>query len=157
MDLAPLTTALRSRLGYTPVSTSHTPKQIRLLGRLPANRMGDWLAFIHHIHVNCLERLQPMWTVDISKLYFTKPDTKVVIYGWRLIFQIKEGVPAHIPELVPQIVNAVNSAPRSSRSEVTEMPLVGSRAGDPLSPTGKGAGLSEKTPVGPLALQARNR
>jgi len=150
MDLTPLTTALRTTLGYETVKPSASEKQIRLLGRLPQNRMGDWLIFVHHIHVSWIEARRSGWTVDISKLYF--PLDKRVVFGWRVIFQPRNHADSMAQHL-DDIVRAVGMSPKSSRSDVMSIPLVGSRAGMPQNPNGKGAGLTDHTPVGPLLLR----
>ena len=157
MDLTALTTTLRTNLGYeTARPPTGSEKQIRLLGRLPQSRMGDWLLFIHHIHVSWIEKRRSLWTVDISKLYFPLPSDKRVVFGWRLIFQ-PQGTEEPMSQHLDDIVKAIRSCPKTSRSDVMSIPLVGSRAGMPRSENGKGAGLTDKTPVGPMALQQRGR
>jgi hypothetical protein len=149
MDLSPLKTSLRTKLGFTPLQETGGSKQIRLLGRIPLSRMGDVLIFVHHIHNEWLDRKKPGWTADISKLYFLHPQTKKVVFGWRLIFG-GDDIAKHLPD----IVNAVASTPGSSRVEVMEVPLVGASPDRNAHVRGKGAGFTDKTPTGPLAARA---
>lgn len=148
MDLNPLKTVLRTKLGFEALQASPSAKQIRLLGRIPVNRMGDVLIFVHHIHVNWLERKKPGWTADISKLYFPHPQTKKVVFGWRLIFGTDSDMDARLPD----ILNAVTSTPGSSRVEVMEVPLVGASRNRNNLVRGRGVQETEKAVVGPIAL-----
>jgi hypothetical protein len=147
MNLTPLKTALKTKLGFEALQATVNAKQIRILGRLPNQRMGDLLIFVHHIHLDWLERKNPGWTVDISKLYFPHPQTKKVVFGWRFIFGGDE-----IEKHLPDIVNAVAGTPGSSRVEVMEVPLIGASPNRNVHVRGKGVGLTDKTPTGPLAL-----
>lgn len=152
MELTPLKTALKTRLGFEVVQGTGNAKQIRVLGRLPNNRMGDLLVFVHHIHIGWLERKNPGWTADISKLYFPHPQSKKVVFGWRFIFGADD-VEKHLPD----ITNAILSTPGSSRVEVMEVPLVGASRNRDSLVRGKGVQASEKAVVGPMALALMQR
>lgn len=147
MDLNPLKTALRTKLGFDTIQATPSTKQIRLLGRIPMNRMGDVLIFVHHIHINWLERKSPGWTADISKLYFPHPQTKKVVFGWRLLFGAED-----TEKKLGDIINAVASTPGSSRVEVMEVPLVGASRNRNTLVRGRGVQETEKAAVGPIAL-----
>jgi hypothetical protein len=153
MDLTPLKTALRTRLGFESLTATSSPKQIRLTGRMPQPRMGDYLIFIHHIYEQWLKRKNPGWTMDASKHYFTHPQTGKVVFEWRYIFGAEE-----IEKCLPDIHNAVLAAPGSSRVEVMEVPLIGAGPNrNAHNARGKGVGLTDKTPTGPLAVAALSR
>jgi len=115
----PLLTLLRSKFGYEARDVTSGKKQLRVLGRLPNERMGDWLIGMHFAH-QALQR-QPGWSVDFSKFYF--PRNGKIVYAWRLIFQSVDDQPisAHLQD----IMNSFSSAPQSSRGEVMEIPLMG--------------------------------
>lgn len=147
-----LVKTLRGTLGYeVRVKPTHTDRQLRFLGRLPANRLPDWLSFVHHMYVRWLGTRDAGWTIDISKVYFVGPSS-TVLCGWRLIFQ-PTNTTTPITQFLQDIITAVQNTPLAGSSEVTSMPLVGSNAGRPLSDKGKGAGLEGTVPVGPLAVR----
>lgn len=144
---AQLGMALKLRCGFEVVQVTPSEKQLRILGRLPQLRMGDWLLTIHHIITHVTDN-SPGWTVDISKHYFLRGPK--VVFAWRLIFQGPD-----IVRQVPSIINTINGSPRSNRTEINEMPLIGASADrNAQSPTGKGAGLMGTVAVGP-SMKAR--
>lgn len=129
-----LLTLLRSKFGYEARNVTPSKKQLRVLGRLPNHRMGDWLVGMHHVH-QVLSR-RPGWSVDFSKYYF--PRNGKIVYAWRLIFQSVDDQPieAHFQE----IANAFSGAPQSARGEVMEVALMGtSTRSRNASGGGKGA------------------
>lgn len=131
-----LLTLLRSKFGYEARDVTPTKKQLRILGRLPTPRMGDWLVGMHHVHQGMVRR--PGWSVDFSKYYF--PRNGKIVYAWRLIFQSVDDQPieAHIPD----IMNTFSGAPQSSRGEVMEIPLMGAST---LSRNAQGGGKGAYT------------
>ena len=149
MDLIKLTTALRSKCGLQTLESSSNERQIRLLGRLPPIRTGDWLLFMHHA-LSHIAAKQPGWTLDVSKHYFLY-QTKIR-FGWRLIFQAPK-----IEEFLDSIVNIVMSAPMSSRQEVMEVPLLGVGPDRNSPQNGRGAGGILTHLTGPAALSAIQR
>jgi hypothetical protein len=149
MDLKKLVTALRTKCGLQVLESGLGERQIRILGRLPQERMGDWLLFIHHALVQ-LDDKKPGWTVDISKHYFLYQ--RKVVYGWRLIFQAPK-----IVEFLPSILNAVMGAPESARREIMEVPLLGVGPNRNSPTHGRGAGGVLTHLTGPAALAAIQR
>lgn len=132
MNAANLLTLLRSKFGFEAKDVRSTSKQqLRILGRLPNNRMGDWLVGMHHVF---LRMEHTPWAVDISKSYFIRNGK--IVFAWRLIFQSQESVEKYLPD----ICNAFEGAPRGTQGQVMEVPLVGA---SPLrsrrSAGGKGA------------------
>ncbi len=146
--LTPLVQALSQRTGYQVVGKPDiTETKISFIGRLPVSQSLDqWLIIVNQLNA----RSGKGWTGDISKYYFNKANGRLV-YAWRLIF-----VASDIAAAIPDIVAAVRSAPMAARQEVTEVPLIGAspNRNDP-SVTGKGAGLFERTAVGPMAIRRR--
>lgn len=124
--------ALRVKCGFEVTDLNEGVNQVRILGRVPTNRMPDWLFVLDSIDTVS----GGAWTCDLSKKYFRKQGR--LVYAWRLIFQ-GDGVAAYIDN----IVSAVNGAARSSRQELDEFPLIGAdpSRNDPLVPGKRGAGL----------------
>ena len=132
--------AFEARVGFEVVSKSSTESQLRLIGRVPSQKMGDWLIIIQRL----LGRSEEAdWNIDISKQYFLRSGK--ILYGWRLIVQADE-VAGHLDE----IVSLVTSSPRSKK-EITEIPLTGAGAHRTTLKRGKGAQSVLNASVGPLA------
>lgn len=133
MDINKLSTLLKSRFGFEVRDINQSSsKQLRILGRLPTARMGDWLVGMHHVSLHVLQR-QNTWSVDFSKQYFLRNGR--IVYAWRIIIQADS-----VEKYAQDIINAFSGAPRSARGEVMEIPLMGAssfRTG--RNPSGKGA------------------
>jgi hypothetical protein len=146
MDLTPIKQALRTKVGFEALTANAGARQIRMTGRMPQTRIGDYLILVHHIE-GWLERKNPGWTMDASKHYFCHPKTKKVVFEWRYLFGA-EDIVKHLHD----IQSAILSVPGSSRNEVMEVPLVGASPDRNAHVRGKGVGLTDRTPTGPLAL-----
>jgi hypothetical protein len=135
-----LFSAFEARVGFEVVSKSSTEGQLRLMGRVPSQRMGDWLIIIQRLLGSSEEA---DWNIDISKQYFLRGGK--ILYGWRLIVQANEVV-NHLEE----IVALVTSSPRSKK-EITEIALTGAGVHRTTLKRGKGAQSVLNASVGPLA------
>ena len=142
--------ALNQKAGFEVVEESSTPSQLRLLGRIPLDRegqnMNNWLIIMRQL---LSQSATSPWKVDISKHYFLLAGK--VVYAWRVIFQA-EAIDPHLGD----IATVVNSAPQSSRTELTEIPLAGASR-DRNSTVGgrRGAGPIGAVAVGPIAMHAK--
>ena len=144
--------ALRKRAGYEAVSQNETATQLRFLGRLLPDRGGqgadNWKTLMHFLNAAMKERT---WTVDISKYFFNKEETGLLVFAWRIIFQ-GENLAQHYTD----IANVIAKAPNAAR-ELTEMPLAGATADRNSTAGGKrGAGAFGKVLVGPMAVHQKN-
>lgn len=135
MDSAHLARLLRAKTGFEIVDFNPKETQLRILGRLPSTRMGDWLATVHALYSHAEK--QSHWTVDISKYYF-KRNGKVV-YAWRMIFQADS-----IEMRMDGILAALSVMPTQSVKEIDQFPLVGVGADRNVPKNGKGAGFSRE-------------
>lgn len=144
MSSPALLQALRTKCGFEVRDVNQpSPKQMRLLGRIPQSRMGDMLLLIYALKTR--EEQGPGWTADISKNYFLLGGK--VVFGWRIIFQSNE---AFGEKHVSDICKVVNTTPNSSRREVTEAPLIGATANrNAQGANGKGAGYIGQVKIGP--------
>lgn len=141
MNTTPLVTAFKS-VFFEVLDQGVGETQLRLLGRLPQERVGDWLVFMHHI---CTKMQSHKWKVDISKSYFLR-DGKIV-FAWRVIFQAPD-----IEAELQNIINVVSTSPKSSRTaETTSIRLGNASANRNAYRNGKGAALLGKARVGPRA------
>ena len=145
-----LTTALRSKLGYMAKQVSGSDHQLRLLGSHPPQRMGDMLVFMDHMF-EWIDRKAAVWTGDYSKYYLKHGNPRRLVFAWRFIFQSSSSLTL----VLPDIINAVNAVPRSTRSEIMEMPLVGASVNRNNVVRGKGAGFTDQHRTGPLALAGK--
>jgi hypothetical protein len=150
MNLRDIVHALNQKAGFELVEHSSSPSQLRLLGRVPLDKesrnINNWLIVIRQL---LLGSVKAAWKTDISKDYFLMGDK--VIYAWRVILQA-ESIETHLPE----IIKVISTAPQSSRSEVTEMPLSGVNANRNSTMGGKrGAGPIDRVPTGPMAVHAK--
>jgi len=144
-DLAGLQRLLRERTGFETVDISSTEGQIRLIGRVPPNASSQWILIVHRMLVTCESA---SWKADISRTYFLRQVTsgKKLFYAWRVILQAPK-----ILECLPEIFNAVQTAPRPSRVELQEFPLAGASIHRNEPQNGKGAGSVDHVPLGPMA------
>jgi hypothetical protein len=145
-----LVQAMNQKAGFELVEHSVSASQLRLLGRVPLDKLGlnmnNWLIVIRQLLLECAKA---SWKTDISKDYFLMGDK--VVYAWRIILQA-ESIDAHLAE----IIQVVLGAPQSSRSEVTEMPLPGVNANRNSTAGGRrGAGPIDRVPTGPMAVHAK--
>jgi hypothetical protein len=134
-----LASALRVKCGFEATDINGGANQTRILGRVPTNRMPDWLFVLDSIDTASGEH----WTCDLSKKYFRRQGR--LVYAWRLIFQGE-----NVELYVDNIVSVVNGAARSARQELTEFPLIGSdpSRNEPLVPGKRGAGLTGQVRTG---------
>ncbi len=132
MDINKLSTLLKSRFGLEVRDMSQpSPKQLRILGRLPQVRMGDWLLGMHHVCTHVARRPNT-WTVDFSKNYFVRNGK--IVYAWRIIIQAES-----VEKYAQDIINAFTGAPHSARGEIMEIPLMGASTIRGRNDRGKGA------------------
>jgi hypothetical protein len=126
-----------------------TPKQIRIIGRIRPDgtsaAMNNWLLIMSSLFER-MEKPGVTWKADISKWYFRRNGR--IVFAWRILLQGED-----IKSRLTEILQAVNNSPISSKAEVEEIPLPGvGRANRNVSHNGKGAGLSGKVAVGPMAI-----
>lgn len=142
METRELERVLASR-GYEVVSSaSPTPKQLRLLGRVPRDVEAAWRSVVDHVLAVC-EKPQP-WSVDVSKSYFRRAGR--LLYAWRIIFQ-GEGLEGHLGT----IAGAFSTAPRPKAS-VEEYTIQGGPNRNALK-SGKGVQSALNPVVGPAAAR----
>jgi hypothetical protein len=146
--------ALLDKVGFEVVSVNEMPNQLRLLGRIPLSRAGtnninNWVALMDRL-LEVME-VRP-WKADLSKYYFKKKENRRTVYAWRIILQ-GENIAQHYADLV----NVIRTT-RAAKVDILEIPL-GGVPNDRNNPAGgrRGAGPTDKTPVGPLAFQQRAR
>lgn len=139
---------LRDRAGFEVVDASSTDAQVRLVGRVPANAGSQWVLIVHRLLE--MSRKSP-WKVDISRNYFLRDLSSgpKLFYAWRLIFQ-SPAVESHLTE----IISVISNSPRPSKVELQEFPLAGVSSRRNELRNGRGAGLVDRTPIGPMALRA---
>lgn len=144
---------MQKKAGFEAVSIAEpSPSQLRALGRIPEDlgglNMGNWKILMYVLYTTMENR---PWKADVSKSYFIKPETKKLVFAWRVIIQ-GENLAQHYKE----IADLVRGSPISARSEVTEFPLAGHAANRGRVSGGKrGAGPSSQILVGPAAAQAK--
>lgn len=118
--LRDLQAALQRKTGFEVIDAGEAPTQLRLMGRLPMDKMGVNLANWHLLIV-ALSDGGEGWTVDISKKYFKRGSKPV--YSWRLIFQSAE-----LKSKYAVILKAIMGTPYAGRGELSEFPLAGARS-----------------------------
>lgn len=128
-----------------------TPNQIRIVGRIKVDgttaSMNNWLLIMNGLFER-MEKPGVTWKADISKWYFRRSGR--IVFAWRILLQGED-----IKSRLPEILTVVNNAPISNKAEVTEIALPGiGRANRNAGMNGKGAGLSGKVAVGPMAIAA---
>lgn len=114
MELKPLLTSFGAKVGYEVVQETVNANQLRLIGRVPEKRAGDWLDAVSSL----IDRSGEHWSIDISRHYF-KRDGKLV-FAWRVIIRAKD-----LEATVNDIINVLHATPASTRSELKEVPLIG--------------------------------
>jgi hypothetical protein len=143
--------ALRKKVSFEVVSQTETPNQLRILGRIPTDRLGlnegNWKIVKYRLLIAMEER---PWKVDLSKSYFIKTETKKMVFAWRILLQ-GENIAQHYAD----IISVISTSP-SARAEVMEIPLVGNSRNDTTGGR-RGAGPVGSVAVGPFALQQRTR
>lgn len=143
--------ALRRKVGFEVVSQAETPNQLRILGRIPTDRLGlnegNWKIVKYRL-LKAME--QRPWKVDLSKSYFIKKETDKMVFAWRILLQ-GEDIAQHYAD----VINIIQSSP-PARAEVMEIPLVGNSRNDTAGGK-RGAGPAGTVPVGPLAVAQKAR
>lgn len=112
MDEKQLYLALHRKSGFEVVSQTASTNQIRVLGRIPQNRMPGWLPVSLAL---LLASESSPWNADISKQYF--PRNRKLRFAWRIILQ-GENIAQHLP----QIVGIIDKVPMM-RTELKEVPI----------------------------------
>lgn len=142
MNWAELSRALHSKCGFeVRTANDDNPRQLRMLGRAPKERMGDMLLLVNTLKM--AEEQGAKWTCDISKMYLRRNGK--VLYAWRFIFQAED-----VSQQINDIIRAVSKAPKSSRRELEEVPLIGVSADrNAQGANGKGAGFLGQIKIGP--------
>ncbi len=137
-DVNTVLQALHEKSHFDVVDHSVGPNQLRVIGRIPADQMGqfiqNWLIIARNLLL-AQEKGSP-WKVDISKQYFLKgPEgQKKIVYGHRLIIEATN-IEAHYPAIVAAILDSKPAA----TVEVTSFPLPGATAERNTGKNGKGA------------------
>lgn len=137
-DVNQLFQALAAKSKFEVVEHSLGAHQLRIIGRIPADQMGqcmqNWLIIARNLLL-AQENGSP-WKVDISKQYFLKgPEgSKKIVYGHRLLIQA-DGVEQHFTSIISVILG---SKP-SSVIEVNSFPLPGTGRERNVGTNGKGA------------------
>lgn len=138
--------ALQRRGGFQAVEAKQTDTQIRLEGRVPPNALSHWIVLATHM----LRSSGDLWTLDWSRHYFLRKMSNgadKVFFAHRLIFQASD-----VPAALAGILTVINGAPRPSRTELQEFPLVGAGAHREAT-SGRGAYLADRAPLGPMAAR----
>lgn len=144
-ELTRLTESFKAKCGFDLRDSNVTANKVRILARVPTNRMGDWLAVMDRILE--MAAITDKWTVDLSKLYL-RPNGKTV-YTWRVIIQVPAG--RSLQEALVDIANISSGAVKSGRGLTMEMVLGGASPNrHAQGSSGKGAG-----PVGSLTIGRR--
>ncbi len=142
-----LQVALVQKTGFEVVESTGGEKQLRLVGRVHRNFVGQWKLTMHRL----LQReASAPWKIDISKKYFLR--TGQVYYGWRLIIQLSPDTPGTVEEQFDDIIKTVDAAPSATRQEIMEIALVGA---SPNRNTRTNVGLEGKVMIGPMAAHAK--
>ena len=137
--------ALRQKTGFEPVSEATTATQIRMVGRIPKNKTGQWLRVMERLLV---QADSSPWNVDLSKQYFVRGGK--LLFGWRIIIQAEQ------PEqYIEQLVSIIRSTPTVQR-QLDEVALHGNVDRSYLR-GGKGAQPVFRAVVGPLAALQRRQ
>jgi hypothetical protein len=143
--------ALHQKVGYEVVQLTEGPNQLRVMGRIPPDplslNLNNWVILRYRLHKAMESR---PWTIDTSRADFIKKETDKLVYAWRIILQAPGGLASHYPDLL----QLVQTSPRSSRTEVTEIPLSG-RADNSTTGGKRGAGPAGSVLVGPMAVHAK--
>jgi hypothetical protein len=139
--------SLHLKAGFEVVQQNVTDKQIRLVGRVPRDKTGQWLLVVERL---LLREQEPdcAWNLDISKQYFLRGNR--LLYGWRVILQAPS-----VAEHVDELVNIAKTTPMVQR-QLEEVALVGGTDYSQLK-GGKGAQSLFKAVVGPAANPLRRR
>jgi len=145
--------ALFQKCGYEMVIETEEPNRLRIMGRIrlgnDGRNMGNWQLVMHRLLKAAFRR---PWTIDISKDFFIKTEDSPLVFGWRIILQGE-----NVAQYFADVVNIIQTAPATARTEVTEMPMPGSKAHRNSTAGGaRGAGASGSVPVGPLAVAQKN-
>lgn len=149
MTKVDLYSALMRKCGFEVVQEKETAKQLRLMGRSPADRWTFFLPVVHRL-LTLSGTPGNSWTCDISKQYMLRNDQ--VLYGWRLIFQVVSG---DIADMYGSTIAAVNQALGPSRIELTSQLLPGYSPGDVRGGVNaKGKGVSSAGSL-PMAVTGR--
>jgi hypothetical protein len=145
--------ALQEKVGFQVVQFSESPRQLRVVGRIPPDSLmrneGNWKALMFRIKT--AEEQRP-WTADLSKWYFIKKEVNRLVFAHRILLQ-GEDIVKHYADFA----NIIRTSPEARR-EVTEIPL-GGAGRDRNNPAGgrRGAGPSGTVPVGPMAVMQKMR
>lgn len=130
--------ALRVSGAFETLESTPMPNQLRLLGRVHNDSMGDWLECMTHIYLGMVPQ---NWKVDISKLYLIRNGK--LAFVWRMVFRAD-----NLEAEMQSILTTISSLNRP-RGEVTEIRLPGATANRNAYKNGKGAALFGQERVGP--------
>jgi hypothetical protein len=143
--------ALRKKVGFEVVSQAESPNQLRILGRIPGDRLGSNEGNWKIVKWRLLKAMESRpWKVDLSKSYFIKKETDKMVFAWRILLQ-GEDIAQHYAD----VISIIESSPQS-RAEVMEIPLLGNSRNDTAGGK-RGAGPAGMVPVGPMAVQNKMR
>jgi len=145
--------ALAKKSGFEVLQENESDRQLRIMGRSHLERWPFFLPIIHTILTR--SGSGSSWTCDISKQYFLSDGR--VLYGWRFIFQAGKSSRT-LTEQYPDIISAINSAPRPARVELESQPLPGYKPGQirgGVNEKGKGASAAGSLPL-VIARQGRS-
>ncbi len=125
--------ALKKSSGFSVLSSTETPSQLRLVGRVPNDKDGTSLKNWHAVIAALLQLTDLGWQVDVSKNYFLREGA--LVYAWRLIFQGDK-----LSENYDSIVQSIIVA--TPRRELTEYPL-NAPANRNVPANGRGASVTK--------------
>jgi hypothetical protein len=134
--------ALRQKAGFEPVQENMTSNQIRLVGRVAINKVGQWLLIMERL---LLKAQNAPWHLDLSKQYFLRGNR--ILYGWRVILQAD-----NVAQYADELAQTVLATPVVQR-QLEEVSLHGNTDRSVLR-GGKGAQPLFTAVVGP-ALKGR--
>jgi len=130
--------ALAQKAGFECVQETPSENQLRLVGRVPASKTGQWLRVMEQL---LLQAQNAEWNIDLSKQYFLRGSR--VLYGWRIIVQAA-GVAQH-DRLLAGIVIGTPVV----QTQLQEVRLYGRGSNDAMQRGGRGAQPLFQAVVGP--------
>jgi len=136
--------ALTQKAGFECVQETPSENQLRLVGRIPSNKTGQWLRVMEQL---LLHAQNAAWNIDLSKQYFLRGSR--VLYGWRIIVQA-----AGVAQYDQALASIVASTP-AVQAQLQEVRLYGRGSNDAIQRGGRGAQPLFTAVVGPAMKNMR--
>lgn len=150
-DTSKLYKALKQKAGLVPAEETPQKSQLKILCRMDSGKMPNWKVIMHRVKK---AEMEATWSIDISKVFFLKNNSKngPLVHGWRVIIKAPDlqGAIDHIAQLVTTAPNA--------RVELEEVVLPGGGAHRNYNPSGgKGANMTSGSRGSGPAIHLINR